>query len=444
MRLQVMPKHPLEDYTLIKRLGEGAQGTVTLAQHRKSSSLVAIKTISKTPRRSEMEDEDVEYDTAEEVADIRGRVINEYFAQCRVKSERHLAQIFGMAHDTLNYYFIIEYYPDGDLESCLDNHGPLSKNRVQILMASLVLALKALRKSGIVHCDIKPANILLGPNDRFVLSDYGATLCFPKAFSDEELKSGLFPADVLKRFENFAEEGDNFAGSPDFMAPEVWVDGCTFSYAADVWSAGMVGFYSLVGRFPWESHAQTTALSTTEMVEELGQYDVCLKERALCDADLVEAAYEILTIPVSFTDEERERYEIDEKTEDFFLWTLEKDQSDRATVQALETHAFFDSFDWKSLELPQSSNPSTCQKSQIIPSVGDDEDDEPLIEMGFPYGRHYPDTTPFLNCPPSGLARLSSPLAGTPTLVSRPDLSESPTSLAMQPHRSPYFPDHYL
>ena len=56
------------------------------------------------------------------------------------------------------------------------------------------------------------------------------------------------------------------------------------------------------------------------MVEELGQYDVCLKERALCDPDLVEAAYEILTLPVAFTDEERERFEIDEKTEDFFLW----------------------------------------------------------------------------------------------------------------------------
>ena len=108
MRLQAMPKHPLEDYSLIKRLGEGAQGAVTLAQHRQTGSLVAIKTVSKTPRRLELEeDEDVEYDTAEEAAEIRGRVINEYFAQCRVKSEMHLAQIFGMAHDTLNYYFIM-------------------------------------------------------------------------------------------------------------------------------------------------------------------------------------------------------------------------------------------------------------------------------------------------------------------------------------------------
>ena len=121
--VQSIPKHPLEDYTLLKHLGSGGQGTVTLAQHRQSGAHVAIKTISKTPRcsRAFLEDEDAEYDsstgitsfskpingTIDEPRFILGRVINEYFTHCRVKSEGQLAKMIGIAHDSLNYYLIL-------------------------------------------------------------------------------------------------------------------------------------------------------------------------------------------------------------------------------------------------------------------------------------------------------------------------------------------------
>lgn len=121
--VQSIPKHPLENYTLLKHLGSGGQGTVTLAQHRQSGAHVAIKTISKTPRcsRAFLEDEDAEYDSSTDITSfskpingtideprfILGRVINEYFTHCRVKSEGQLAKMIGIAHDSLNYYLIL-------------------------------------------------------------------------------------------------------------------------------------------------------------------------------------------------------------------------------------------------------------------------------------------------------------------------------------------------
>lgn len=204
--------------------------------------------------------------------------------------------------------------------------------------------MKTLRKRGIVHCDIKPENILTDVDGHFVLSDFGTALCFAKNFCDEERNSGLLSAETLKEFEEkLIEKGDNFAGTPDFMAPEVWVDGETFSYSADVWSAGVVGFYALVGRvsnlralfhmflipiarqLPWDpaaSSADTSQMKVSdgEMVEDLDtRFDIRLKDAALEYPELVEAGYQVLTAPIEFTDEERNQFEIDEITEDFLF-----------------------------------------------------------------------------------------------------------------------------
>lgn len=111
--------------------------------------------------------------------------------------------------------------------------------------------MKALRQRGIVHRDIKPANVLIDTKStrRFIVSDLGIISLFWKNISDEERSIGALTDERLKAMEEMEmEKDDEFTGSPEFMAPELWVDGEAYSYAADVWSAALVGFFALVGR----------------------------------------------------------------------------------------------------------------------------------------------------------------------------------------------------
>src|SRR6185312_5497655 len=90
---------------------------------------------------------------------------------------------------------------------------------IAALGLQLVTALDAVHAAGIVHCDVKPANLLLGADGRLVLVDFGIA---------EAGDSG--PVNPV-RAEGFV------VGSPAYMAPEL-VRGETASPAADVWSLG--------------------------------------------------------------------------------------------------------------------------------------------------------------------------------------------------------------
>ncbi|KAJ3482666.1 hypothetical protein NLI96_g6838 [Meripilus lineatus] len=420
----VAPNHPLADFSLLKRLGAGAHGSVSLAQHRPSGTLVAIKTIPKIPhnlRAFMIDDEDDEEFDESDITDMSASmmalspaarhaakyrstlVFQEFLAHRRVSSERHVAELLGATHDSLNWYLLLKFYSGGDLQDYLDHYGVLPRELVPILMATLVVSLKALHQHGVAHRDIKPANILMDDNQRFILADLGGSRLFWKNVSQEErTRRQLSVEQVQDLEESETGEVNQFAGTPDFMAPEVWLEYDSYNIAADIWSAGMVGWNALVGRLPWEpeyfsapapSDTLATNAATDACEDPEGFNGFTIHSIARDDPGLFHAAKQIHTAPIAFTDTEREQCKIDEITEDFFLRMVDRNQYTRPKASELEAHPFFANFDWDNL---LSTNTPACSKPEdtVYASSTSEDDDEPLIEMGCPYGPENPDTAP--------------------------------------------------
>jgi eukaryotic-like serine/threonine-protein kinase len=107
---------------------------------------------------------------------------------------------------------------------------------IAALGLQLATALDAVHAAGIVHCDVKPANLLLGADGRLVLVDFGIAETGPGG--------PIHPA----RDQGFV------VGSPAYMAPEL-VRGETARPAADVWSLGATLYAGVEGRPPYGGDA---------------------------------------------------------------------------------------------------------------------------------------------------------------------------------------------
>ncbi len=140
----------------------------------------------------------------------------------------HVVTIHNLGSFNGYHYIEMEYIPGGQtLRDTLVREGPLEPARAAILTRQVVLALGAAHDSGLVHRDIKPANVLLTPKGQAKLADFG----------------------LVRRLEDLAQGGHPLAGTPTFMAPELF-QGTPASTSSDIYAVGVLLFYSLSGRLP--------------------------------------------------------------------------------------------------------------------------------------------------------------------------------------------------
>ncbi|KAJ3478802.1 hypothetical protein NLI96_g9509 [Meripilus lineatus] len=133
------------DFSLIKRLGSGAYGTVYLAQHNPSGVRVALKAISKVPRGKDGRSCELSEEALEKrVHGIRGKAsldlldctLDEFFALLRLRGEKTMLQIHAAFHDLRYWYIATTYHAGGDLESLLQLHGPLPESTAHTRLTS--------------------------------------------------------------------------------------------------------------------------------------------------------------------------------------------------------------------------------------------------------------------------------------------------------------------
>jgi serine/threonine protein kinase len=203
-------------WVLVGRLGSGGMGVVYLGE--KGSSRVAIKVV----RASFLDD-----------ASLKSRVIREIAVLRRIKSF-NVASIIEADVSSEFAWFASEFVDGPNLKEFVEFSGPLSFYQWLFLAEGLFEAFDAIHQQNVIHRDVKPTNILIGPDGPKVI-DFGIAL------TDEA--TSLTSTGLV-------------AGSPAWLSPEQ-INDRTVNKASDLFSLGSVLTYAATGNSPWNKENTT-------------------------------------------------------------------------------------------------------------------------------------------------------------------------------------------
>jgi serine/threonine-protein kinase len=211
----------LAGYRLDGYVGQGSRAVVYLAQDERLQRQVALKVM--TPELAR--------DTG-----FRTRMIGESRAAAAL-GHPHIVPVFQADETDGTLYAAMRYVAGGDGRSLLSRHGPLPLGYALRVVAQIASALDAAHAQGLIHRDVRPANILLDSEDagdraaggHAYLSDFGMSQAFP-------------PGQVIAP--------DQAAGILDYLAPEQ-IEGRDLDGRADQYSLACTGYELLCGTPPF-------------------------------------------------------------------------------------------------------------------------------------------------------------------------------------------------
>jgi eukaryotic-like serine/threonine-protein kinase len=135
-------------------------------------------------------------------------------------------------------YIVMELVEAATLSTLINRQGPMPPERVSSMAQQLLSALEAAHAAGIVHRDVKPGNIMVRPDGRVKLTDFGIA----QAVDDPRLTTS-----------------GSLIGSPAYMAPER-IHGNEASPASDLWALGATLCYAIEGVSPYERASTASTL----------------------------------------------------------------------------------------------------------------------------------------------------------------------------------------
>jgi serine/threonine protein kinase len=200
----------LGKYKIIAPLGSGGFGTVYLAQDTWIDKKVAIK----VPHRQGLD---------------FGELLREPRLLASVSHPNIVA--ITTAEKQENVFFIVMEYVHGEtLENVIALKGSLDLNRALDFTCQICNAVDHAHRQGVIHRDLRPANVLVTDNDMLKVADFGTS-----------------------RFLEIAAHGTTVIGSPPYMAPEQFHGKAVF--ASDIYSLGVTMYQMLTGMLPYDTPA---------------------------------------------------------------------------------------------------------------------------------------------------------------------------------------------
>lgn len=200
--------------TILDELGRGGFSIVYRAEQTGFSRVVAAKVLSLDPTDAALVDTFM----------AEARNIGELAARPDVVT------VYETGLDSVGRpYLLLQYLPGGSLGDRLKSQGPLAVPEVLEVGTTVAGVLVAAHDHGILHCDLKPANVLFDANGRPVLADFGIARATAAADSSRSMA---------------------FL-TPDHAAPELW-EGRPPSVSTDLYALGSMLHQLLVGRAPFQ------------------------------------------------------------------------------------------------------------------------------------------------------------------------------------------------
>jgi serine/threonine protein kinase len=215
-------------YALSEVLGRGGMGTVWLATDRVLQREVALKEVTFSVDL-----------TDEERTILRERTMREARAAARL-DHPCVTTVYDVVEEDGRPWLVMEHVSARSLQEILEEQGPLPPAAVARIGLDVLAALDAAHRAGIVHRDVKPANVLVGQNGHACLTDFG--------IATTTGDSSLTTHGAL-------------IGSPAYMAPER-VNGEEPRPPVDLWSLGATLYTAVEGRPPFaRGEAMATMMS---------------------------------------------------------------------------------------------------------------------------------------------------------------------------------------
>jgi WD40 repeat protein len=206
-------------YRLLRKLGQGGMGTVYLAEHRLMRRLVALKFI----RAAHLPQPQV-------VARFRQEV-----QAAASLSSPHVVSAYDAEEAAGGLFLVMEYVEGTSLDRWLLQHGPLPVPEACDYVRQAALGLQAAFDKGLVHRDVKPANLMRTPDGTVKVLDFGLARLVREAGAPE---GSLTAAGTVM-------------GTADYIAPEQARDSRSADVRADVYSLGCTLYHLLAGRVPF-------------------------------------------------------------------------------------------------------------------------------------------------------------------------------------------------
>ncbi|MPZ81465.1 MAG: protein kinase [Actinophytocola sp.] len=220
-------------YALLGEIGRGGMGIVWLAEDRMIGRRVAIKELH-LPAGVPDDEREV----------LEERVLREARAAGRL-NDPGVVTVYDVVQETGNTYIVMELIEAPTLSAIVREQGALPQDAVARLADQLLSALDAAHAAGVVHRDVKPSNIMVMPNGRVKLTDFGIA----QSTDDPRLTS----SGIL-------------VGSPTYIAPER-IKGADADAKSDLWALAAVLFYAVEGHSPFER--SSTAATMHAIVSEV-------------------------------------------------------------------------------------------------------------------------------------------------------------------------------
>jgi serine/threonine protein kinase len=215
-------------YALSDVIGRGGMGTVWLATDRVLEREVALKEVTFSVDL-----------TTEERTILRERTLREARAAARLDHPR-VARVYDVVEEDGRPWLVMEHVAARSLQDIIEERGPLPPAAVAQIGLDVLAALEAAHGAGIVHRDVKPANVLVEPDGHACLTDFG--------IATTTGDSSLTTHGAL-------------IGSPSYMAPER-VNGEEPRPPVDLWSLGATLYAAVEGRPPFaRGEAMATMMS---------------------------------------------------------------------------------------------------------------------------------------------------------------------------------------
>jgi len=246
----------LGQYRLGSIIGRGSMGRVYRGEHLSLGRPCAIKVMNPG------------------LVARKPRVRERFWAEARAVANLvhpHVVTVHNLGSDRGYHYIEMEYVPGGvSLRERLVREGAFEPIRASTLVRQVVLALGAAHGSGLVHRDVKPANVLLTAAGQAKLADFG----------------------LVRHHSELVLAGVPVAGTPTFMAPELF-EGIPASHRSDVYAVGVMYYYLLSARLPFTSdqlgqlihlHRDEPVPDIRQVVPEVPDIVATILERCLAKA----------------------------------------------------------------------------------------------------------------------------------------------------------------